>query len=120
LAGRSTGDLGDPDAGAQVDSLVAVPVGEHLGCLPAEHPQQRQLVSAITYAALCPTLLPRIFRGPPPEPGGYLVAQLPAAGFEGAHAVALQALGHLAVVDAERFQFAEHLPRIGSGLSRRK
>ena len=36
-------------------------------------------------------------------------AQLPPAGVEGGHAVALQALGHVAVVDAERFQFAEQV-----------
>jgi hypothetical protein len=39
----AAGDLGDLDATAQVDHVVAVQVGEDLRGLPAEHPQQRQL-----------------------------------------------------------------------------
>ena len=37
-----SGDLGDLDAEAQVDAVLAVQAGEDLGYLPAEHPQQRQ------------------------------------------------------------------------------
>ena len=39
----AVGDLLDLDAEPQVDAVLAVQVGEDLGDLGAEHPQQRQL-----------------------------------------------------------------------------
>lgn len=38
-----TGDLADPNAEPQVDAVIPVQVGEDLGDLPAEHPEQGQL-----------------------------------------------------------------------------
>ena len=40
-AAAGAGDLRDLDAEAQVDAVLAVQVGEDLGHLGAEHPQQR-------------------------------------------------------------------------------